>query len=131
MRQHSARTLSLSSSYKQSIHLGADLVILVVGQLNNLGWTLRGANSTALAEGLVYLRDIILVDLRHAIGTGLDADQAGGTPALFHLGNYAADGYIGPGKEGARSGRSSQCLGNAFANEFWAMGSTTEVNALR
>src|SRR5665648_460551 len=52
-----------------------------MGHLDDLGRTFRGAGAAALTQGLVDLRDIILVDLRDAVGAGPDAHQAGGAPA--------------------------------------------------
>jgi len=98
--------------------LGAQLIILKIPHLDRLGGALRGAGAATLAHGLVDLRDVLPVDLGHAVGTDAHAHQASGAVVRVHVGSDTANGLAGVRQKGPGPGGCGLGLGDGFADEL-------------
>ena len=61
---------------------------------NRFGWALRNADAATLAKRFVYLRYVLVINMRNPIWAVSYTHETGGAQTRFDLGDYASNRYI-------------------------------------
>ena len=114
-----------------SLDLRQQLAILVVGQINGLGRTGRGAHPAAETQGFLNFRPMFLIHMRDAVRATAHTDEAADAPVRIHVRDDGAFNLGRVGQEGPGSRRGCQGLGDRFIHRLRAVGQAAQIYPLR